>query len=937
MQDFVLPNHARRSDDTFLHPNNQFKRYSNRQGKSYHLNSRESRVNLEKRLEMASHFKVSDSKESEELKNTLDAVPPAIEGSLSIDLKHCLDLIMENHVSLIKTNTGTGKSTAIPAVLATNYPDAYIVVAEPRRVAACQLASRVADMLSSELGDRVGYSVRGERAGALGETKVMFVSTYTLLLFFLSHSPDSLRFDYIILDEMHEGGIDSQLICFLLRELMKSKLKSSKVKLVLCSATAVCTDWRKYFEAMDLKFGEYSQCEHKFAVKEVDGIEASKIIGFPYTPKISLDEVQPTDRDDVLFMIYKTLERLSFLMANSAHSIVVFLPGKGEIDRLFKWIEEKFPEKFFPVLWNREVELAVIGEAIMKQIENRNKVYLCTDVAELSVTIPDAVIVIDSCLNKRKRTKLTTICSLLFPPLKMVWISQGNAQQRRGRVGRVRSGVYISMLSTEDQKKVLSASDSREPSSDDLISLVLHLSFLTSDTQTPLALLCNHPDPELVKFCTTRLLDEGFLTTKSGHAFNCFHTKRIYYGHHKDMWMKLLKNILGAEQKSCCVYPTLKGFISAHFPSNITISSLLFYGSLLGITQTAALLGSGCGAMLLFLSSTSHKKEKRDEHAKRISSAMKERVEKLVPGSPALLNDLLANASAVLDFVQIVKGDATDEEVIQWCESNSISRARADEAYGIFCQVADQFTEIIPFSIDVTHEDLKRDAQLLHIISVAAGALQAVSVDRVTEKSGEERKQGNGIFVPFKGAKNDSGPTVCEWADKNVCIPMTLFPAEYIYLGQMTMEVSHMQLFMTVLLLSSNIYYRNITENDVVFKVKIVSRPGEPVYLSCSEETKNEILAVRVLLMFKIAILSKSISSGVLEEKMMEALLEGPDPELIKSYYEYTKQVPERIKEMFFNVSRFPIKLQPKGVNQLWGNEGWTQSLLCDTSPLLAE
>jgi len=69
----------------------------------------------------------------------------------------------KSRVTFIQGETGSGKTTQVPQYLWQHPPSGVIGVTQPRRVAAMNLAQRVAHEMGTALGDKVGYRVRFEQ------------------------------------------------------------------------------------------------------------------------------------------------------------------------------------------------------------------------------------------------------------------------------------------------------------------------------------------------------------------------------------------------------------------------------------------------------------------------------------------------------------------------------------------------------------------------------------------------------------------------------------------------------------------------------------------------------------------------------------------------------------------------------------------------------
>ena len=143
--------------------------------------------------------------------------------------------------------TGCGKSTQLPQHVLRSNPGAVVFVAQPRRLAAISLASRVSNELgSSQLGGTVGYAVRGDTKQSLS-TQVLFI-TYGVLLRMLTSSSSPLRCTHLLLDEVHERSADLDLV---LLSLKKQSTSSSSFKTVLMSATVDPSMFSSYLPTLN--------------------------------------------------------------------------------------------------------------------------------------------------------------------------------------------------------------------------------------------------------------------------------------------------------------------------------------------------------------------------------------------------------------------------------------------------------------------------------------------------------------------------------------------------------------------------------------------------------------------------------------------------------------------------------------------------------------
>lgn len=172
-------------------------------------------------------------------------------------------LVSKNFVLLVIAETGSGKSTQIPAFLhesgclkhsAKNIPNERnnesiptkrrlmaqsICVTQPRRVAAMTVAKRVAEEMGCSLGTVVGYRVRFDDCtdkNGPGSTKVVY-ATDGMLMKEATSDPLLSRYSAVVLDEAHERSLQTDILFGVVKRAMKArneyhrKDKHSKEKL----------------------------------------------------------------------------------------------------------------------------------------------------------------------------------------------------------------------------------------------------------------------------------------------------------------------------------------------------------------------------------------------------------------------------------------------------------------------------------------------------------------------------------------------------------------------------------------------------------------------------------------------------------------------------------------------------------------------------------
>jgi HrpA-like RNA helicase len=820
----------------------------------------------------------------------------------TLDEEVCLSLIESHDVTFVITDTGTGKSTRIPIALHKTHPDALIVNAQPRRTAAINLARRVAEVLDAKLGDEVGYSVRGEHIGDLGDTKVMYVTTYSLFIYFLWHEfKEKLPFTYIIVDEFHERTPDVEVILLMLKLWLKKHPKA--FKLILCSATAQVEEWHNFFDGLNV--GTYSRSPIMYPVREYFIEDLQKLVGFRTAP------IEPQDSNNMvtsqqmhqLILVCKQL--LEYLAKNTAtqDSVLVFMPGRTQVELMTTWMRDNLEESVEPIAWYRDVELSVIQEALARSAVTRKKVYVATDIAEVSLTLPDVVFVIDAGTGKRPQVSAKEQTSYAFPPLRLLWETASNAQQRRGRVGRVQQGFYFSLLSQEHHKS-LRESENRIKNAV-LTELVLHSLLIT---QKPFAFfqLCNEkPDHGALSYSLHLLQDGGLIIRKDDALAEAERVAldRPCTSHVMDSpWNELIENALAAGAETAptlgekaaapssrqtdvkqnsnaaegeanhrgdvdeddnganedeevripdagddafqqCYYMTLRGVIAARAPVSVAAATNIFYGLLCG-TPTLSMLAAAIESSKspFHVPYTINNRVERAGMVRAVSQAMQR-----YHGS--LQSDLICAMEVILEYMSMQRDGLSEEAQEEWCQERSVSRTRVVDTLNLFAQMKEQVSSVLPFpdvnDIDVLTAQFNQNAELLVLMLVASHTELAIQVQLDGPVAQRKGFVGHGMFFPLKCLKDESVPTVCPWDRTKISVPLSLQTIQRKVLAVFSSQVEPDLFALVVLVFSFKLRYAVLDSNPVPSYLMCVSHSGVRRTFQCDVLTAQQILQLR--------------------------------------------------------------------------------------------
>ena len=364
---------------------------------------------------------------------------------------------------------GAGKTTVVPLELLGEpwRGDGRIIVLEPRRLAARAAAERMAATQGENVGETVGFRVRMQsRISARTRIEVVTEGVFTRMIL---ADPELAGIACVIFDEFHERSLDADLGLALAID--TQRLLRDDLRLLVMSATL----------------------DGAAVARLLDGAPVIESQGrmFPV-------ETRYLGRDDRLRLEDQVVRAVDKALAEQSGSLLVFLPGQGEILRT----AERLAERKRP-----DVEIAPLYGALDPRDQDRaikpaavgvRKIVLATSIAETSLTIQGVRVVIDCGLARVPRFDPSSGLTRLAT----VRVSRAAADQRRGRAGRTEPGACY-RLWNEAETRAFPAYADPEILDADLSGLALDLARWGAKNVTDLAFL---DPPPAAAFAEARAL-----------------------------------------------------------------------------------------------------------------------------------------------------------------------------------------------------------------------------------------------------------------------------------------------------------------------------------------------------------------------------------------------------------------------------------------------
>lgn len=382
---------------------------------------------------------------------------------------------------LLSAPTGAGKSTWLPLqLLQQGEINGRILLLEPRRLAARNVAQRLAELLNEKPGETVGYRMRAETC--VGPNTRLEVVTEGILTRLIQQDPELNGIGLVILDEFHERSLQADLALALLLDLQQGL--RDDLKLLVMSAT-------------------------------LDNERLQTLL--PQAPAIvSAGRAYPVEQRYQALAAHQRFDEavaqvVSGLLREERGSLLLFLPGVGEIQRVQEQLSARVSSDVLLCPLYGALPLSEQRKAILPAPAGQRKVVLATNIAETSLTIEGIRLVVDSAQERVARFDPRSGLTRLVTQR----ISVASMTQRAGRAGRLEAGICVHLLSKEQAERA-AAQSSPEILHSDLSGLLMELLLWGCQDAAQLCWLDLPPATNLAAARTLltqlRALDEGRLT-----------------------------------------------------------------------------------------------------------------------------------------------------------------------------------------------------------------------------------------------------------------------------------------------------------------------------------------------------------------------------------------------------------------------------------------
>lgn len=388
-------------------------------------------------------------------------------------------------VLVLKSMTGSGKSTVLPPTLYESFQDRTnknIAVTQPRIMTAISISTGLPEFYSFlEMDKNLGYST-GNLKRIPTDRGIIYMTIGTLLQQLKSKTDEQFMnmYSFILIDEVHDRSVDTDMTLFLLKKLLVDNFDNPECPFVIMmSATFNPKTFMKYFECPDSNYIEVSGMTFPIEVHFAK-FDAPDYIKYAvdmaeelHIKNIADVEDGSTFRDILIFVqgsapLKKIIEKLDLFNTNVLSkdfpSVLKYLDDKKSKEKLggtpvnnhyyiapialdkgrFESGGAEYQNLFSDIndivipIYKTDSKGAIDTTSIQKWVKPTRRVIVSTNIAETGVTIDTLKYCIDTGWVKKSEFNPDFGVQALFDKN----VTRGMSLQRKGRVGRKSPGLW---------------------------------------------------------------------------------------------------------------------------------------------------------------------------------------------------------------------------------------------------------------------------------------------------------------------------------------------------------------------------------------------------------------------------------------------------------------------------------------------------------------
>ncbi|MGO3361336.1 MAG: ATP-dependent RNA helicase [Corynebacterium sp.] len=333
--------------------------------------------------------------------------------------------------AVVQAPPGTGKTTLAPQYVLehvrTTDSDGKVVVTQPRRVAARSSAARIAELRGSDLGGEIGYTVRGDRKTTRGT--VIEMVTPGVLLRRLLADPDLDGVSAVVIDEVHERHLESDLVFGMLAQLRELR---DDLAVVAMSATL---DAARFADLLGGDSGPAPLVDVPSPIHPLDIHYADSA-----TSMVNRDRRSRSAVEDLVTATIRTALR------ETTGDVLAFVPTIRGTEQIASALAG---DGIHASALHGRLSPGEQSRIVRGHSSGGRRVVVSTDVAESSLTVPGVRVVVDACLARISRRDTSRGMSVLVTET----ASQASMTQRAGRAGREGPGTVYRCITAEQYAK----------------------------------------------------------------------------------------------------------------------------------------------------------------------------------------------------------------------------------------------------------------------------------------------------------------------------------------------------------------------------------------------------------------------------------------------------------------------------------------------------